>query len=106
MEHRSGTRMPLDLEARLHLSRRRTVAARVRDISMGGMRVRAAGRFRVHQRVVVEFTFPVDSRARRWRASIVHVTTDSAGLMFDRLHSDDLPRLLAPSRPTGAEPDP
>lgn len=97
MEHRSGARLPLSLEARIHASHRSTVPARVRDISMGGMRVHAGARFSVHQPVTVEFTFPADGRRRRWRAAIVHVTGDSFGMMFGRLHADELATLLVRS---------
>lgn len=93
MEHRSGARTSLNLEARIHLSRRGTVPARVRDISMGGMRVNAAGHFRVHQQVVVEFAFPRDDHCRRWRAAIVYVGADGIGLMFDGLRLNELATL-------------
>jgi hypothetical protein len=94
IEHRCGTRTPLNLDVTIHVPRLGAVAATVRDISIGGMQVEAPVKFSVHQLVTVEFAFPRGGPIQRWNASVTHTTHNGGGLMFDNFKSNELAILM------------
>ena len=94
LEHRCGTRTPLNLDVVLHLPRIGPVPAQVLDISIGGMQVRSKTRFSVHQPLTVEFAFPRGGPVQRWSASVTHTNDNGGGLMFDNFKSSELAALI------------
>jgi hypothetical protein len=94
IEHRCGSRTPLNLDVVLHLPRVGPVPAQVLDISIGGMQVRSATRFSVHQPVTVEFAFPRGGPIQRWSAAVTYATDNGGGLMFDNFKSTELAALI------------
>jgi PilZ domain len=94
MEHRCGSRLPLNLEVAVRSSAFGEVRGQVRDISVGGMRLEADAGFSVYQPVTIEFSFPPRSPRQRWRAMVVHAANGSAGVMFEFLRAAELAKLI------------
>lgn len=94
MDHRCGARTPLDLAVSIRARDGVVTPGRVRDISIGGMRIACAGAFTAYQPVTLEFVFPPGSRARRWPAMVVHVANGTLGVMFEFFRATDLENLI------------
>lgn len=103
MDHRCGTRMPLNLEVALQSRTFGEVRGRIRDISIGGMRVEAGADFSVHQPVTIEFSFPHGSAPQRWEAMVVRAGNGSVGVMFEFLRAAELAKLIELLRAADAQ---
>ena len=98
MEHRCGTRHPLDARVTLYARDGRSIVAPLREASISGMYVDAApDEFCTNTVIDVEMTVPgpMGLRTYRWQAMIIRRTASGLGLMFDRVRPPAIVRLLA-----------
>lgn len=103
MDHRCGARTPLDLEVSIESQSCGEMRARVRDISIGGMRLEAGADLSVYQPVIIKLSFPRGSPAQRWQAMVVHAANGSAGVMFEFLRTAELQKLIELLRAADAQ---
>ena len=98
MEHRYGTRYPVEGIVTIAAPGIGEMPARLRDASISGMAVELADApFCCNTVVDVEMTLPGDADLRiyRWQAMVIRRTETGMGLMFDRLRPPAITRLLA-----------
>ena len=98
MDHRCGSRHPLDAAVNLYPRPSLAVRGRIREASISGMFVEApSGLFTSRSLVEVEVTVPGGPALRtyRWQAMVVRRTDHGIGLLFDRLRPPAIARLLA-----------
>jgi hypothetical protein len=98
MEHRCGTRHPLEARVTLYARDERSTIAHVREASISGMYVEVLGHEPGLSGVIdVEMTVPGPAglRTYRWQAMVVRRTETGLGLMFDRVRPPAIVRILA-----------
>lgn len=98
MEHREGSRKPVDIEAIVEVGTAGTMHGRIRDVSLGGVFVKMPiSLVSDYMPMRLLFTLRDHGALRRcyWRGLIVRHTEHGIGAVFESADPQDLDGLLA-----------